>query len=92
MKHRLKSVRLVVYNMILVGLPGAGKTLLARAMPGIRLASQSPKGRFDIGNRKVVKRSSTLSGLESLQELLNHCGAVDEDFLNALENGIEHPK
>jgi magnesium chelatase family protein len=30
-----KSVRFVVHNMIMIGPPGAGKTLLARAMPGI---------------------------------------------------------
>ena len=35
MKSLLKSVRSFVHNILLVGSPGAGKTLLARAMPGI---------------------------------------------------------
>ena len=34
-RFRLKSVRFFVYNMIRVGPPGAGKTLLARALPGV---------------------------------------------------------
>ncbi|HXQ36541.1 MAG TPA: ATP-binding protein, partial [Anaerolineales bacterium] len=31
----MKSVRSFVHNIFLVGSPGGGKTLLARAMPGI---------------------------------------------------------
>jgi Mg chelatase-like protein len=34
-KYLLKSVRSFVHNILMVGSPGAGKTLLARAMPGI---------------------------------------------------------
>ncbi len=34
-KGPLKSERLFVHNVLLVGSPGAGKRLLARAMPGI---------------------------------------------------------
>lgn len=34
-RYLLKSVRSFVHNILLVGSPGAGKTLLARAMPGI---------------------------------------------------------
>ena len=34
-KGLLKSVWLFVHNVIMIGSPGAGKTLLARAMPGI---------------------------------------------------------
>jgi magnesium chelatase subunit ChlI-like protein len=34
-KLLLKSVRSFVHNILMVGSPGAGKTLLARAMPGI---------------------------------------------------------
>jgi len=34
-KRLLKSVWLFVHNILMVGSPGAGKTLLARAMPGI---------------------------------------------------------
>src|SRR5215211_3574841 len=33
--HRLKSVWSFVHNILLVGSPGAGKTLLARALPRI---------------------------------------------------------
>jgi magnesium chelatase subunit ChlI-like protein len=32
---RLKSVRFFVHDVIMIGPPGASKTLLARAMPGI---------------------------------------------------------
>ena len=35
LKYRQKSVRFFVHNVLMVGSPGAGKTLLARAMPGI---------------------------------------------------------
>ncbi len=35
LQDQLKSVWLFVHNVLMVGSPGAGKTLLARAMPGI---------------------------------------------------------
>jgi magnesium chelatase family protein len=34
-KYQLKSVRSFVHNILLVGGPGAGKTLLARTVSGI---------------------------------------------------------
>ena len=34
-KYRPKSVRFFVHTVLMVGSPGAGKTLLARAVPGI---------------------------------------------------------
>jgi hypothetical protein len=45
--HPLKNVRLVVYDVLLVGLPGAGKILLARAMPSI-LPEMSSEESLDV--------------------------------------------
>ena len=87
MKCLLKSVWLFVHNVLMVGSPGAGKTLLARAMPGIlpemsieesldvtriySVADQLPAGTPLIRHRRFRAPHHTIS----------HAGLVDGDSL-----------
>jgi predicted ATPase with chaperone activity len=87
-KCQQKSVWLFVHNVLLLGSPGAGKTLLARTMPGI-LPEMSIEESLDVIRiYSVADQLSAGTPLMEQKEFVQLCTSLSLGLLWGLPKAI----